>query len=169
MGNIVPCRICKERCSGDTADVAFCVCWPPLSTLQSPCIVETSADDITSKGNMWRVSDFKAWLALHHGSDQAWNSCIVPGMKRAVVGSLKCCQTGVRHREGSCQLYGYDFIVDEACKVWLLEINSSPTMEYSTEITADLCERVQDDVLKVCLLQNTGGCSVSLVNVRGIL
>lgn len=29
-------------------------------------------------------------------------------------------------------MFGYDFMVDTNYKVWLLEINSSPSMDYST-------------------------------------
>jgi tubulin monoglycylase TTLL3/8 len=31
-------------------------------------------------------------------------------------------------------MYGYDFMIDENYKVWLIEINSSPSMDYSTVI-----------------------------------
>ena len=34
-------------------------------------------------------------------------------------------------------------------KVWLLEVNSSPSMEHSTPITEELCPRAFDDVFKV--------------------
>ncbi len=29
-------------------------------------------------------------------------------------------------------MYGYDFTIDEDYNVWLLEVNSSPSMDYST-------------------------------------
>lgn len=35
-------------------------------------------------------------------------------------------------RKNSCELYGYDFMVDDNYKSWMLECNLSPTMEYST-------------------------------------
>jgi D-alanine-D-alanine ligase-like ATP-grasp enzyme len=30
------------------------------------------------------------------------------------------------------EMFGYDFMVDEAYNVWFIEINSSPSMDYST-------------------------------------
>ena len=29
-------------------------------------------------------------------------------------------------------MYGYDFMIDDLYNTWLIEINSSPSMEYST-------------------------------------
>ena len=29
-------------------------------------------------------------------------------------------------------MFGYDFMVDDKNKVWLIEVNSSPAMDYST-------------------------------------
>ena len=31
-------------------------------------------------------------------------------------------------------MYGYDFMIDNNFKAWLIEVNSSPSMEYSTVI-----------------------------------
>ena len=112
---------------------------------------------------MWDVPAFKAWLTATQGSDAAWQTHIVPGMKRAVETSLRCCQGDVVHRRGTCQLYGYDFVVDERLQVWLLEVNSSPSMEYSTPVTQRLCAQVQEDVLKVSFLITCTNLSTKLL------
>jgi len=36
------------------------------------------------------------------------------------------------------ELFGYDFMVDSELNIWLIEINSSPSFEYSTKVTQEL-------------------------------
>lgn len=40
----------------------------------------------------------------------------------------------VENRKNSFEFLGYDFMIDEDLKVWLIEINSSPSMDLSTVI-----------------------------------
>lgn len=38
-------------------------------------------------------------------------------------------QDVVHNRKNTFEFFGYDFMVDENLKVWLIEVNSSPSME----------------------------------------
>lgn len=49
------------------------------------------------------------------------------------------------------EFVGYDFMVDSNYQPWLIEINSSPSMEYSTSITKELVQKVLEDTVKVVL------------------
>ena len=49
------------------------------------------------------------------------------------------------------EMYGYDFMVDSDCNPFLIEVNSSPAMDYSTEITKGLVKSVFPDLVSVLL------------------
>jgi tubulin monoglycylase TTLL3/8 len=48
-----------------------------------------------------------------------------------ILSCLAACEN-IKNRRNSFEFYGYDFLVDENCKPWLIEVNSSPAMDYST-------------------------------------
>ena len=50
-------------------------------------------------------------------------------IKEQVNASTKCVQDMVDNRKNSFEFYGYDFMVDQDLNVWLIEVNSSPSME----------------------------------------
>ncbi|KXZ46847.1 TTL3 protein [Gonium pectorale] len=106
-------------------------------------------DEITASGNMWSVPRFQRWLAETYGRDDIWEALLQPAMKHIAICTLKAAQDIVTPRKAACQLYGYDFLIDDQLRVWLLEVNASPTLEASTEITAQLCAEVQEPAVHV--------------------
>lgn len=102
-------------------------------------------------GNMWQVNDFKKFLVDRYGDDRAWENKIVPQIRDIVVHSMQCTEDTFEPRKKTCELYGYDFVIDDSLNVWLLEVNSSPSMEHSTPVTQYLCPRAFDDIFKVVL------------------
>lgn len=49
-----------------------------------------------------------------------------------MIWSLKSAEDMIQTRKNSFEMFGYDFMVDENLSPWLIEINCSPAMDYST-------------------------------------
>lgn len=52
-------------------------------------------------------------------------------------------------------MFGYDIMVDEDLNCWLIEVNSSPAMDYSTAVTERLVKMVLEDTIKVVVDYNS--------------
>ena len=84
------------------------------------------------EGCMWSIDEFKSYLGSISQPD-SWSQKIYPTMKQIIKSSLLSIST--LGRKASFELFGYDFLLDEHLNPWLLEVNSSPAMDYSTVIT----------------------------------
>eukprot|EP00762_Andalucia_godoyi_P005703 ANDGO_06460.mRNA.1 Tubulin glycylase 3B len=119
--------------------------------LANNCVQKHSdnfGEDSNFEGNMWHTDRFREYLLDVYGYD-VWTEKIQPAMKDIVRRSLKCGQDAVQGRKNSFELFGYDFMLDEHLNVWLIEINSSPDLSYSTPVTASLVPEVSEDMMKV--------------------
>ena len=56
----------------------------------------------------------------------------------------------VNNRKNSFEFFGYDFMVDEDLRVWLIEVNSSPSMETKNQpVLQHLVKTALHDLAKV--------------------
>ena len=78
-------------------------------------------------GNMMDEQAFAAELEQLCGK-QVYREVIKPQMRRVVYESLQSVLQNVQYRKNSFEVLGYDFMVDQDLRVWLIEVNSSPTM-----------------------------------------
>ncbi len=51
------------------------------------------------------------------------------------------------------EMFGYDFIIDDEFKVWLIEVNTNPCLEESSSILKTLLPRMLDDMMKLTIDQ----------------
>jgi hypothetical protein len=83
--------------------------------------------------------------------ENLWESCVFPQIKDIILWSLRTVMENVDSRRNSVELFGYDFMLSEGEKprVWLIEVNSSPAMDYSTHVTTPLVKKVMEDTVKL--------------------
>lgn len=117
----------------------------------------TSAEEYTIIGNMWYSRQFEAYLqALGHASgggkgaplgsqaasaySNPYRDRIEPQLKKGVISSILAARDSITQNERflSHEMFGYDFMVDTNMNVWLIEVNSSPSMDYSSPVTENL-------------------------------
>eukprot|EP00826_Nyctotherus_ovalis_P011037 TRINITY_DN12881_c0_g1_i1.p1 TRINITY_DN12881_c0_g1~~TRINITY_DN12881_c0_g1_i1.p1 ORF type:complete len:172 (+),score=50.77 TRINITY_DN12881_c0_g1_i1:62-577(+) len=82
------------------------------------------------KGNMWRQDEFAAYLNDLCKAN-AWRR-INSRVHTIITESLKATSDLVIHRAKAFELFGYDVMIDEELRPWLIEVNCSPALDYST-------------------------------------
>ena len=102
--------------------------------LTNNCIASQSKNfnESSIEGNMWPGDTFQKYLAEQNGGEDIYAMKIQPQVKQGIIGSVLAARDMVIHRENTHEMFGYDFMVDTNLNVWLIEVNSSPSMEHST-------------------------------------
>ncbi|KAJ8867624.1 hypothetical protein PR048_031427 [Dryococelus australis] len=89
------------------------------------------------------------------GKAEMWSQRIYPGMRQSIIGSLLASQENIDRNNNCFELFGADFILDEAFKPWLIEINSCPSTIGTTSVTARMTAQCLEDVIKVVIDRRT--------------
>jgi hypothetical protein len=74
-----------------------------------------------------------------------------PDARRAqvAIAALFAAQDSLPAQPNGFELFGMDLLVDSCCRVWLLEVNSSPSMELDTPLDRQLKPALIRDVVRV--------------------
>jgi len=83
--------------------------------------------------------------------------------KEIILKSLVCCQYDVPYCPSCFELFGYDIIIDSDMKCWLLEINTSPSLERTNVLDDDIKLNLVNDILT--LVEPINYDRDSLVNI----
>ena len=76
---------------------------------------------------------------------------LVPQMHEVVLKTFNAVRRTLdpNRRKYCFELFGYDFILDEDFNSWLIEVNTNPCLEESSELLKRLLPRMIEDMLKV--------------------
>lgn len=75
---------------------------------------------------------------------------IIPKMKELVVESFDAVKDKIdrNNRKACFEVFGFDFMIDSAFNVWLIEINTNPCLEESSPLLEKLIPRMIGDFLE---------------------
>jgi len=54
-------------------------------------------------------------------------------------------------RNGCFEILGYDFMVDNDLSVWLIEVNTNPCLDESSQILKSILPRMLDDAFRLTI------------------
>ena len=97
------------------------------------------------EGDMWTCFDFERYIG-----SQKWAE-IHEKIKNAIICSFYSIHHEIIQRPNSHELYGYDFMIDEDYNVYLIEVNASPALDYSTKITEMLVKSMVKDLIELVI------------------
>ncbi|XP_005384939.1 PREDICTED: probable tubulin polyglutamylase TTLL9 isoform X1 [Chinchilla lanigera] len=112
--------------------------------LTNVAVQKTSPDYHPKKGCKWMLQRFRQYLASKH-SPQAVEA-LFSEIDNIFIKSLQSVQKVIISDKHCFELYGYDILIDQDLKPWLLEVNASPSLTASSQ---------EDYELKTCLLEDT--------------
>lgn len=64
-----------------------------------------------------------------------------------VLKSLVACMNEIPQNSNCFELFGYDIFIDDNLKCWLLEVNSSPSLEKEFPIDQIIKQQLVDDIV----------------------
>ncbi|KAL0595240.1 putative tubulin polyglutamylase TTLL9 [Plecturocebus cupreus] len=112
--------------------------------LTNVAVQKTSPDYHPKKGSKWMLQRFRQYLASKHRPQAV--ETLFRDMDNIFIKSLQSVQKVIISDKHCFELYGYDILIDQDLKPWLLEVNASPSLTASSQ---------EDYELKTCLLEDT--------------
>nr|XP_017516107.1 probable tubulin polyglutamylase TTLL9 isoform X1 [Manis javanica] len=112
--------------------------------LTNVAVQKTSPDYHPKKGCKWMLQRCRQYLASKHGPEAVEK--LFSDMDNIFIRSLQSVQKVIVSNKHCFELYGYDILIDQNLKPWLLEVNASPSLTASSK---------EDYELKTCLLEDT--------------
>ncbi len=113
-----------------------------------------SSNYVKRIGGKWFIDKLRLYMSSKFGEAKTSEAFFL--IQQAIIKSLQAVQKLVSHDKHCFELYGYDFLFDQALKPWLLEVNGGPSMTANTP---------EDSAMKVNLLDDT----FSVVNLEKVL
>ncbi|KAI6213640.1 Tubulin--tyrosine ligase-like protein 9 [Aphelenchoides besseyi] len=119
--------------------------------LTNVAIAKSAVDYDPERGLKWSLDRLCRYLTARHGVDMVEK--LLENIGWIIVYSLRSVQNIIVQDNHCFELYGYDILIDENLKPWLLEVNASPSLTPSSQEDFELKYRVLNHMLDVLDLE----------------
>uniref|UniRef100_A0A8D3CB34 Tubulin--tyrosine ligase-like protein 9 n=1 Tax=Scophthalmus maximus TaxID=52904 RepID=A0A8D3CB34_SCOMX len=115
--------------------------------LTNVAVQRTAPDYDPEKGCKWQMQQLRRYLTAKHGREIV--ETLFKEMDNIFVRSLLSVQKVMINDKHCFELYGYDVLLDQNLKPWLIEVNASPSHMPSSQEDYEMKYRLLDDTLNV--------------------
>lgn len=136
------CRFCNEKYSADIAEIDNMYIHLTNVAIQKHSEVYNSRH-----GGKFSYQSLRFYLETTRGKPAA-DKCF-EDIKNIIIFSLKACQNVIINDKHCFEMYGYDILIDDTLKPWLLEVNASPSLTTTSEKDRVLKSQLLRDVFSI--------------------
>lgn len=115
----------------------------PYVHLTNVAIQKHNEEYNSKHGGKWHVRNLRLYIESIYGLEAS--NKLFQGIDHLIIHSLKAVQNIIINDRHCFECYGYDVLIDDTLKPWLLEVNASPSLTTTTE---------EDRILKLSLLRD---------------
>ncbi|ETV94587.1 hypothetical protein, variant 1 [Aphanomyces invadans] len=140
-------RFTNSRYSNNASDIEN-----SFIHLTNVAIQKTSEHYDKKHGGKWDLKSLKLYMMSKHGCDRI--DRLFYEIQMVIIRSLQSVEKIIISDKHCFELYGYDIMIDENLKPWLLEVNASPSLSANTPQDYQLKCGMLNDMLDIIDLEN---------------
>uniref|UniRef100_A0A8C1B9F5 Tubulin--tyrosine ligase-like protein 9 n=2 Tax=Cyprinus carpio TaxID=7962 RepID=A0A8C1B9F5_CYPCA len=115
--------------------------------LTNVAVQKTAPDYDPEKGCKWQMQQLRQYLTAKHGFETV--QTLFKEIDNIFIRSLISVQKTIINDKHCFELYGYDILLDQDLKPWLIEVNASPSLTASSQEDYELKYRLLEDTLHI--------------------
>lgn len=119
----------------------------PFIHLTNVAIQKNNEDYNTAHGGKWSMYNLRLYVEAIRGQEAAEK--LFSSINFIVLHSLKAVQPVMINDKHCFECYGYDIIIDDELKPWLVEVNASPSLTSTTTDDRKMKSRLIRDVFEL--------------------
>ena len=127
----------------------------PFIHLTNDAIQKQSTDyGKFENGNKLSYRDFQRYLDVYHSDKKInFSANILPVIRKIVKDTILASflRLDPLKRMHSMEIFGYDFMIDQKFRPWLIEVNTNPCLELSSPYLSSLIPAMVENALKISI------------------
>ncbi|RLN93573.1 hypothetical protein BBJ28_00021564 [Nothophytophthora sp. Chile5] len=137
-------RFCNVKYSANADAMAN-----PFVHLTNVAVQKNNEDYNSNHGGKWSVANLCLYVEATRG--RGTGEKLLRDIHAVMLHSLRAVQHVIINDPHCFECYGYDIIVDDALKPWLVEVNASPSLSTTTREDRNMKSRLLRDVLELAV------------------